>query len=294
VKVDVHPTRLLPSNAKDILSQYDVILDCTDNSPARYLLSDTCVLLGKPLVSGAALQFDGQLCVYNYKEGPCYRCLFPNPPPAEAVGSCISNGILGSVTGVIGSLQACEAIKIITGLADSPPTLLIYSALAVPPFRTIKIRSKKPNCIACGEKAFGGALIDQADYLELCGTLAPDYEANGVVPGQPGHRIRAKELHAIVGDSNTRIIDVRPPIEFEICNLSGSINVPIKDFIADPVPYLPASQNQNVVVVCRLGNDSQEAADALRAISNNPGTITDLVGGLRAWSKEVDPSLPIY
>jgi len=114
------------------------------------------------------------------------------------------------------------------------------------------------------------------------------------VPGQPGHRIRAKELHAIVGDSNTRIIDVRPPIEFEICNLSGSINVPIKDFIADPVPYLPASQNQNVVVVCRLGNDSQEAADALRAISNNPGTITDLVGGLRAWSKEVDPSLPIY
>jgi adenylyltransferase/sulfurtransferase len=117
VKVDVHQTRISTSNVRDILGPYDIILDCTDNSPTRYLLSDTCVVLGKPLVSGAALQFDGQLCVYNYKGGPCYRCLFPRPPPPETVGSCMENGVLGTITGTIGTLQALEAIKIVTGLA---------------------------------------------------------------------------------------------------------------------------------------------------------------------------------
>ncbi len=211
VRVDVHVLRLSPSTAREILGSYDLVLDCTDNAPTRYLLSDTCVALNRPLVSvsGAALQFDGQLCVYNYRDGPCYRCLFPRPPSPEMMGTCEERGVLGPVTGVIGTLQAMEAIKIIVGLSressatcfsypshsviqEQQPALLIYSALSTTPFRSVMLRKKRPDCLACGERSDARALIDQADYVEVCGSLPPDYEALGYTKSEPGHRITAK------------------------------------------------------------------------------------------------------
>lgn len=211
IKVVAIPQSIQPSNAVALLSPYDIILDCTDNAPTRYLLSDTAVLLGKPLVSGAAQKFEGQLCTYNLGEdGPCYRCLFPKPPSPEMTGSCAETGILGAVTGIIGNMQALEAIKIITGLhgmstigtaayvidtrniTDLKPSLLLFSALGIPPFRNIKLRSKKPTCPACGKEGQKVGHIQDIDYVQFCGGQQPDWVRRGLAEGDPGHRIHAK------------------------------------------------------------------------------------------------------
>lgn len=210
---------LLPENASALLEPYDIILDCTDNAPTRYLLSDIAVALKKPLVSGAAQKFDGQLCTYNLgNEGPCYRCIFPVPPAPEMTGSCEEVGILGAVTGIIGNLQALEAIKIITGLhgvylrleivtqvglivfADGKPSLLLYSALSVPPFRSVKLRQRRPTCKACGNEGQKEGPISQTDYVTLCGGPRPDWVARGLIEGTPENRIRAK-VNAIMHNS---------------------------------------------------------------------------------------------
>jgi adenylyltransferase/sulfurtransferase len=195
-----------------LLQPYDIILDCTDNAPTRYLISDTAVALKRPLVSGAALKYEGQLCVYNLGEdGPCYRCLYPKPPAPEAMESCEESGILGAVTGVIGNLQALETIKLVTGLhgiyskyqnsfclniffasTEYKPSLLLFSALGTPPFRSIKLRSRKPTCPACGtaEKRLG--TISDIDYVQFCGGITPDWEKRGLIQGDVGHRICTK------------------------------------------------------------------------------------------------------
>ncbi|KAJ7273342.1 hypothetical protein C8J57DRAFT_1064097 [Mycena rebaudengoi] len=287
---------LTPENAEELLSPYDVVLDCTDNAPTRYLLSDTAVALNKPLVSGAAQKFEGQLCTYNLgPEGPCYRCLFPSPPARELVGTCEETGILGAVTGVIGNMQALEAIKIITGLHDKKPTLLLFSALGSPPFRSIKLRSRKPTCPGCGTSAEKIGEIREIDYLQFCGGATPNWESRGLVAGDPGHRIGVKDFGKALEASLDEItlIDVRPTTEFGICSLPGSINVPLNELLANPTVHVPPKGA--VYVVCRLGNDSQIAADALRgAKAVNEIVIKDVVGGLRAWSRRVDPSFPVY
>ncbi|KAH9838788.1 uncharacterized protein C8Q71DRAFT_752867 [Rhodofomes roseus] len=311
---------LAPTNASKLLAPYDLILDCTDNMPTRYLLSDTAVRLGKPLISGAAQQLDGQLCVYNLplsdasqSRGPCFRCLFPKPPAPENVGSCEALGVLGPVTGVIGVLQAMEAIKIITGLHDRKPTMLMYSAFATPPFRSIKLRTRQPTCTACGtlhESEWAGK-IDETDYVAFCGGPRPDWLARGVEGADDREkRISAKELHDALSTAGrrVRIIDVRPPTEFGICYLPGSTNIPLNQLVADPSSkdrsilsggsdvHLVSHEDERpeeTYVVCRLGNDSQIAADALRAASVG-GVVKDLVGGLRAWATEVDPNFPVY
>lgn len=215
--MDAIADALTPANARALLESYDVILDCTDNPATRYLLSDTAVLLGKPLVSGAAQRFDGQLCTYNLgPEGPCYRCLFPRPPSSEATPSCEETGILGTVTGVIGSLQAMETIKVIVGLhgkfsgllekskvkrkltlcsgvgrpcslsgnlADEQPHLLIYAALGIPPFRSIKLRKRRATCPACGTEGEKVGKIEEIDYVQFCGGPRPDWETLGLNPG---------------------------------------------------------------------------------------------------------------
>lgn len=193
---------LNPTNARDILSKYDVILDCTDNLPTRYLLSDTAVLVGKPLVSGAALKFDGQLCVYNLgNAGPCYRCIFPKPPKRDGEGTCEEVGVLGVVTGIIGTLQAMEAIKIITGLRgesysspnivtfpnsrqgiDEQPSLLVFSALSSPSFRTMKLRNRRPNCPGCGgDPSMRDRFVGEQDYVSFCGGETPNLEETGKI-----------------------------------------------------------------------------------------------------------------
>jgi adenylyltransferase/sulfurtransferase len=202
---------LVPTNARGLLNPYDLILDCTDNPATRYLLSDTAVLLGKPLISGAAQRFDGQLCTYNLgPEGPCYRCLFPKPPSTGATPTCEETGIVGAVTGVIGSLQALEAIKIIVGLQgkktcslairvrrvderceDGPPSMLVYSALGTPPFRSIKLRKRRASCPACGTEGQKVGKIEGIDYVQFCGGVRPDWENLGLLPGTADSRITA-------------------------------------------------------------------------------------------------------
>ncbi|KAK0480267.1 hypothetical protein IW261DRAFT_122926 [Armillaria novae-zelandiae] len=288
LNLDVVTDALTPQNALSLLQPYDIILDCTDNAPTRYLLSDTAVALGKPLVSGAAQKFEGQLCCYNLgPDGPCYRCLFPTPPAPETVGTCAETGILGAVTGVIGNMQALEAIKIATGLHDQKPSLLIFSALGVPPFRSIKLRSRKPSCPACGTD--GVREIREIDYVQFCGGPAPDWESRGMV--QSDRRIRVRDFYDTLTQNKVKIIDVRPPTEFGICRLPESTNVPLNVLVANPAEHLDAQTE--IYVVCRLGNDSQIAADALRSVDSSV-TVKDVIGGLRAWARDIDTTFPVY
>ncbi|KAK0193589.1 hypothetical protein F5146DRAFT_1101532 [Armillaria mellea] len=276
LQLDVVREALTPQNALSLLRAYDIILDCTDNAPTRYLLSDTAVALGKPLVSGAAQKFEGQLCCYNLgPDGPCYRCLFPAPPAPETVGTCAETGILGAVTGVIGNMQALEAIKIATGLHDQKPSLLIFSALGIPPFRSIKLRSRKPSCPACGTQGEKMGQIRDIDYVQFCGGAAPDWESRGMLQGPSDRRIRVQ----------VRIIDVRPPTEFGICRLPESTNVPLNELVANPAEQLGDDKTE-IYIVCRLGNDSQIGADALRSVQTGI-TIKDVIG-------DIDTSFPVY
>lgn len=288
---------LSPSNAVSLLSPYDIILDCTDNAPTRYLLSDTAVRLGKPLISGAAQKFEGQLCTYHLGEdGPCYRCLFPKPPAPEMAGSCEETGILGAVTGVIGNLQALEAIKIITGLHEGKSSLLIYSALSFPPFRSIKLRTRRPTCPACGVEGQKVGEIEDIDYVQFCGGERPDWYTKGLVPGDAQTRISATDLKAIVDARDVKIIDVRPKAEYGICHLPSSTWVSLNEIVADPSRVLSSddeSSSKEIYVVCRLGNDSQIAADALRG-ANLKVLVKDLIGGLQAWAREADHTFPVY
>lgn len=295
VNIDVYPTALDSSNALSILAPYDVILDCTDNAPTRYLLSDSAVRLKKPLVSGAAQKFDGQLCIYNLgDDGPCYRCIFPKPPAPEMAGSCEETGILGAVTGIIGNLQALEAIKLITGLHDGKASLLLFSALSVPSFRTVKLRSRKPTCAACGIEDQKIGTIEETDYVAFCGGARPNWLERGLEVGRAESRIYVKELKSVFESNiNHTIIDVRPRTEFGICRLPRSMSVPLNILLANPAPHLPSDKSCQVFVLCRLGNDSQIAADAIRAIDSNL-IVKDVVGGLRAWSNEIDPTFPVY
>lgn len=222
LSIDAITSYITSSNALTLLAPYDLILDCTDNVPTRYLLSDTAVALDKPLVSGAAQRFDGQLSVYHLGEDdPCYRCVFPVPPKMSSGvgGSCEEVGVLGGVTGVVGNLQAVEAVKILTGLhgasiclcsfwwvwqkysecifflfflVDRKPVMHIYNALATPPFRTIKLRSRRATCPACGTEKGGKDVVRDTDYVQFCGGLAPDWEWEGLVDGEEGKRVDAK------------------------------------------------------------------------------------------------------
>ncbi|KAJ4479958.1 hypothetical protein J3R30DRAFT_3288539 [Lentinula aciculospora] len=302
LKIDAITEALTPGNALSLLEPFDVILDCTDNAPTRYLLSDTVVTLGKPLVSGAAQKFEGQLCVYNLGEtSPCYRCLFPKPPAPENAGSCEETGILGVVTGIIGNLQALETIKILAGLHDYNSTLLLFSALSVPQFRSIKLRSRKPSCPACGREGRKIGAISEIDYVQFCGGTTPDWESLGLVETHPEDRIRVKDfknlLDSVDIEETLHLIDVRPKTEFEICHLPYFTHVPLNDIVANPSVFLPSHSNTPTYIICRLGNDSQIAAEALRGMKENDGPdriVKDVVGGLRAWSKEVDPQFPVY
>ncbi|KIL67448.1 hypothetical protein M378DRAFT_73687 [Amanita muscaria Koide BX008] len=289
---EVYEHAVTAENALGLLRPYDLVLDCTDNAPTRYLLSDACVLLNKPLISGAAQKYDGQLCTYNLGiYGPCYRCLFPKPPAPKLLRSCGETGVLGVVTGVIGNLQALEAIKILTGLHDMKPSLLLFSALTQPPFRTVKLRSRKEKCSACGiDKP--SDLPHAADYVQFCGGDKRDWEAEGLQSGDPKKRVTAKGT-ILASSESKNLIDVRPQVEFEICRIPGFINAPLDEIVSNPENYLPLDPNMDTYIVCRLGNDSQIAAEALR-ILNRSNAIKDIIGGLRAWTNNVDNDFPIY
>ncbi|KAJ9668357.1 hypothetical protein H2201_001405 [Coniosporium apollinis] len=332
-----HCERLTPQTAIETLQPYDLVLDCTDTPASRYLISDACVLLGKPLVSASALRTEGQLMVFNSPSrpqgdpsgGPCYRCVFPKPPPAASVLSCGEGGIMGPVVGVMGVLQALEAIKlIVAGLKTEgvelnggkegqgkpdPPSLLLFSAYSSPQFRSIRLRSRKPKCAACSAQATvtrEALASGSLDYVQFCGVIDP------VDMLEAGERVTAKELASELaktgmdgptarglGATRPVIVDVREKVHFDLCSLDGSVNVPFSEISTggESDDWLSkirsVSPEQPILVVCRLGNDSQVAVRRMKKAGlNGDGKrwIGDLRGGLSAWRESVDPEFPDY
>ncbi|KAK1622303.1 ThiF family protein [Colletotrichum phormii] len=332
VTYHAHKTHLTPTNAEEIVSQHDLVLDCTDHPTSRYLISDICVLLQKPLVSASAFRTDGQLIILNSPAapqgsttpdgggggGPCYRCVFPKPPPPDSVVSCGEGGILGPVVGVMGVLQALEAIKLIAAGAVDPdvtdksvtaaaPSLLIFSGAAPSgQFRSVRMRGRRKDCFACSatstlslETLRSGSL----DYVSFCGVTAP------VNVLGPEERISAIAYERVAKEKGGRhlLLDVRERENFDICSIDGAVSVPIAQFMKETQPssegvkpqpeWLPLDfpEDSPIYLVCRVGNDSQLAAKRLKDLAlNNDGKrfIGDIEGGMRAWKKDVDPTLP--
>ncbi|KAK0751764.1 hypothetical protein B0T18DRAFT_362461 [Schizothecium vesticola] len=333
-----HPFPLTPQNAASILSAYDVILDCTDNPATRYLISDVCVLLGKPLVSAASVRTSGQLIVLNCPPAPqgvladgphppCYRCCFKNPPPPHAAPSCGEAGILGPVVGLMGLAQAGEAIKILASALHLPthtgeanlrqPTLLIYSydlAGAVGPytFRALRMAGRKKTCFACGEGSEGRLTLEgikdgTPDYEVFCGLNATP-KGGGLSPQEritAGAYRAARERGELEGHL---LVDTREREHFSLGRIEGAVNVPFGGLLmkaaaikreggrgAEILPGVGVGAEAAIFVVCRRGLDSQEVVEKFKELGLDNGgkrRIMDIVGGMKAWKDEVDPSFP--
>ncbi|MGH7502430.1 MAG: molybdopterin-synthase adenylyltransferase MoeB [Longimicrobiales bacterium] len=286
--VDVvgHEVPLTSENALDILEPYDVVIDGTDNFPTRYLVNDACVLLGKPNVYGSIFRFEGQLSVFYAREGPCYRCLFREPPPPGLVPSCAEGGVLGVLPGIVGTLQALEGIKLILGTGDAMiGRLLLFDALALR-FRELKLR-KDPNCPICGENPVIRGLIDYEEFCGIPQAHAADAAEQGNVP-----QITATELKLRL-DRGDRVVvvDVREPHEWEICNLEpqGARLIPLGSL---PEHMNELSSADDIVLHCRSGGRSARALRQLRDAGFR--RLWNLEGGILAWSDQVDPSIPRY
>jgi sulfur-carrier protein adenylyltransferase/sulfurtransferase len=283
IQVDVYNEPFTSANAMRIAAPYDVIIDGTDNFPTRYLSNDVCVLLGKPNVYGSIYRFDGQVSVFDARRGPCYRCLFPEPPPPGLVPSCAEGGVLGVLPGTIGTLQATEALKLILGIGEPLiGRLLLFDALELS-FDTVKLR-KNPKCRVCGEQPEVTELID---YEAFCGVPGHDHE-DGAVGG--GWDIEAEELAQRLGSGAlVRLIDVREPHELEISQLSGAHLIPLGQ-LASRLSELDSAQE--IVLFCKSGTRSARAMELL--LSAGFRKVKNLKGGINAWARAVDPSLPIY
>jgi len=283
VRVVVHEQRLDSSNALDIFGGYDLIVDGTDNFPTRYLVNDACVLLGKPYVWGSIFRFDGQASVFWAEHGPCYRCLYPQPPPPGMVPSCAEGGVLGVLCASIGSIQVNEAIKVIAGLGEPlVGRLMVYDALEMT-YRTINVR-KDPDCPVCGEHPTVTELID---YEEFCGVVSDEAERAAA-----GSTITPPELKDMIdAGKDIFLVDVREPAEYEIVKIPGSVLIPNRDILTgEALHRLP--QDKPVVLYCRTGQRSAEALAAVKAAGFRDAV--HVQGGVNAWAHQVDPSLPTY
>ena len=283
VKIELYETALTSQNALELFAPYDVILDGTDNFPTRYLVNDACVLLGKPNAYGSIFRFEGQASVFATKDGPCYRCLYPEPPPPGLVPSCAEGGVLGVLPGMIGVLQATEAIKLIIGVGE--PLIgrfLIYDALKMK-FRELKLR-KDPDCPVCGTHPTVTRLID---YDQFCGVTPAAPEPVAV---NHATEITAVELKQRIdrGDALT-IVDVREPNEYQINRIPGSQLIPLGDV---PKRFAELSKNDEIVVHCKMGGRSAKAADFLRSVGFT--RVLNLKGGILDWVDKVDPTQPKY
>jgi sulfur-carrier protein adenylyltransferase/sulfurtransferase len=283
VNVVLHEERLDSDNAMRIFEPYDLIVDGTDNFATRYLVNDACVLLGKPYVWGSIYRFDGQASVFWAEHGPCYRCLYPEPPPPGMVPSCAEGGVLGVLCGSIGSIQVNEAIKLITGIGEPlVGRLMIYDALEMS-YRTLPVK-KDPECPVCGKDP---TITELIDYEEFCGTVSEDAQQAAA-----GSTITAGELKAMQdrGD-NIFLVDVREPNEYEIVSIPGATLIPKGEFLSGAaLERLP--QDKRIVLHCKSGARSAECL----AITKDAG-FSDAVhvgGGVLAWINQVDPSLPAY
>jgi molybdopterin/thiamine biosynthesis adenylyltransferase/rhodanese-related sulfurtransferase len=282
VQIDRFETRLTSENALEILQNYDIVVDGTDNFPTRYLVNDACVLLGKPNVYGSIFRFEGQITIFGAPGGPCYRCLYPEPPPPGLVPSCAEGGVLGVLPGIVGAIQAAEALKLIIGKGEPLiGRLLLFDALAMR-FRELKLR-KNPECPACGEHPTITKLID---YAEFCGVRGEE-AARGAQTTVP--EIAPRELKSRLDRGDELfILDVREPHEYQICNLGGHL-IPLGE-LSRRVNELDSSRE--IAVHCRSGKRSAEAVEFLRSAGFRK--VLNLKGGILAWSDEVDPSVPKY
>ncbi len=275
-----HKLRLDSSNALALFAPYDIIVDGTDNFPTRYLVNDACVLLGKPNVYGSIFRFEGQVSIFWGAKGPCYRCLFPEPPPPGLVPSCAEGGVLGVLPGIIGSLQANEVIKLIVGAGDPMiGRLLLFDALKMK-FRELKLR-KDPNCPICSEQPTQRELID---YAEFCGIPNEDENAPNDFDIQVGELKRWKDEGRDVA-----LLDVRTPQEFQIARLEGAKLIPLQD-LPDRLGELDSAAD--LVVFCHHGPRSAQAVRFLRQIGF--AKARNLAGGIEAWSRDIDRSVPRY
>jgi sulfur-carrier protein adenylyltransferase/sulfurtransferase len=286
--IEKHNVPLTSENALDLLKDYDVIIDGTDNFPTRYLVNDACVILGKPNVYGSIFRFEGQLTVFDTAHGgPCYRCLFPEPPPPGLVPSCAEGGVLGVLPGTIGTMQATEAIKLILGIGKPMiGRMLLYDALDMS-FDQIKLR-KNPACPVCGEHPTVTELID---YEQFCGVPAHDRSDYKVKNAENNVRsITVLELQAQrAAGEQTVILDVRDPHEWEISAIEGSLRIP-KGQVVARAAEIP--RDVEVVVQCKTGIRSRDAILMLQDLGFT--NLVNLRGGINAWAREVDPTQPIY
>jgi sulfur-carrier protein adenylyltransferase/sulfurtransferase len=285
VHVEAHPVRLTSANALEILRGYDVVVDGSDNFPTRYLVNDACVLLGIPYVYGSIFRFEGQASVFAVEGGPCYRCLFAEPPPPGLVPSCAEGGVLGVLPGIVGSIQANEAIKLLLGIGEPlVGRLLMFDALKLR-FRELKLR-RDPGCPVCGDHPTIRELID---YERFCGIVPPDEEKN-VLNRVP--EITATELkQRLDRGERLTIVDVREPYEWEIGNLGdyGARLIPMAE-LEERLDEL--DRDEEIVLQCRSGSRSGNALKFLR--EQGFERLHNLKGGILAWSDEIDPSLPKY
>jgi adenylyltransferase/sulfurtransferase len=283
VNVVIHDTPLNNDNAFEIFEQYDLIVDGTDNFATRYLVNDACVLLHKPYVWGSIYRFDGQASVFWADHGPCYRCLYPEPPPPGMVPSCAEGGVLGVLCGSIGTIQVTEAIKLLTGVGEPLlGTLMAYDALEMS-YRRIKVR-KDPDCAVCGKNPTVTELID---YDDFCGALTE--EAQSAVAGST---ITVGELDGWMRSGKPiELVDVREPAEFEIVRIPGSVLIPKGDILnGSALSRLP--QDRQVVLYCKTGIRSAEALAVVKAAGFRDAV--HVHGGVSAWVRQIDPSLPAY
>jgi molybdopterin/thiamine biosynthesis adenylyltransferase/rhodanese-related sulfurtransferase/molybdopterin converting factor small subunit len=288
VRVVTHETPLTSANALQIFADYDVIVDGADNFPTRYLVNDACVLLGKPNAYGSIFRFDGQASVFATKDGPCYRCLYPEPPPPGLVPSCAEGGVLGVLPGIIGTIQATEAIKLIIGAGQSlAGRLLLFDALHMS-FRTLKLR-REPACPICGDHPTIKALID---YDQFCG-ITPATAA-GTAPGlQTEFETTVEEVKARLDRHDPIwILDVREKNEFDICRIPGSTLIPLGELARrlDELPQGPGSPE--ILVHCKMGGRSAKAVKLLR--EQGFTRVKNVTGGILAWIDRIDPSQPKY
>jgi molybdopterin/thiamine biosynthesis adenylyltransferase/rhodanese-related sulfurtransferase len=283
VQVNVHELRLDSSNVLDLFAQYDLIVDGTDNFATRYLVNDACVLLGKPYVWGSIYRFDGQASVFWAEHGPCYRCLYPEPPPPGMVPSCAEGGVLGVLCASIGAIQVTEAIKVLTGIGEPLlGSLMVYDALDMN-YRKIKVR-KDPNCAVCGENPTVTELID---YEAFCGVVSED--AQHAAAGSTITAVELKEL--LDSDKPTFLVDVREPAEWEIVRIPGATLIPKDEILrGDALSLLP--QDKQIIMYCKTGVRSAETLAAVKRAGFSDAV--HVQGGVTAWVHQVDRSLPVY
>jgi len=279
VQVIPHDARLTSENALEIISKYDVVVDGTDNFATRYLTNDACVLLHKPNVYGSIFRFEGQSTIFCTDEGPCYRCLYPEPPPPGLVPSCAEGGVLGILPGLVGVVQATETVKLIAGIGEPlVGRLLLVDALSMQ-FRTVKLR-RDPRCPACGTRELKGLV----DYEQFCGIRGQPDETEGVPA------IAARELAARLARKDALdLVDVREPHEWDICRIEGARLAPLSSF-ASALRTLDSARD--VVLYCKSGVRSARALKQLQAAGFR--RVWNLTGGILAWADEVDPAVPRY